>query len=42
MNKDFRGPITEQGIGGTSELERGRKAGKGVCFLDGRQVEVKL
>jgi hypothetical protein len=35
MNKDFRGPITERGVGRTSMLHRGRgEAEKGVLLLE--------
>jgi len=37
MNKDFRGPITGRGIGGTFGSKRGREeAGKGDLLLEGR------
>jgi hypothetical protein len=43
MNKDFKGPITGQGVGRTSRLETGRgEAGKGDRLLKRRQVEVKM
>lgn len=39
MNKDFRGPITRQGVGRTSGPEKGREeAGKGDLFLDGESL----
>jgi hypothetical protein len=32
VNKDFRGPITGQGAGRTSRLERGREEGRDKAF----------
>jgi hypothetical protein len=33
MNKDFRGPITRRGVGGTSRKEKGRgEAGERIGF----------